>query len=408
MKEHISEDGNTGVPARLWRAFALTWRAMLADKGALTLLFVGGVIYSFFYPLPYSRESVTQVPVAIVDQDHSALSRQIARYAAAHPSIKVVAVTPDLRVAQDLIWRNDIAGTLFLPAGLQNKVLAGRAAEVELAGNGLYLMLNKAALNGLAEVVGTVSAGIEIKRLGAATPSAPQAAQQRQPVTVNAVPLFNVREGYGAYIVPGVATLIVQQTLLMAISMMFGTWAQRRDCPLARDAAGYCGMLLAYASVAAVNCAYFFGFVLWWQDYPRGGNGVGLAVFTALFALTVAAFGILLGTLFRTRERGAQLLIVTSLPVLFLAGLAWPETALPPALSLARWLLPSTAGIQGFIALNQLGASLAQVRHELLALLGLLTVSVAGGLARWRQLKELGPVDDDLIPGGGNHHERTG
>ncbi|CDG83788.1 ABC transporter permease [Janthinobacterium agaricidamnosum] len=368
---------------RLSQAFLLTWRAMLSDKGALTLLFAGGIIYSFFYPLPYTRESVQQVPVAVVDQDRSAMSRQITRYAMAHPSVKVVAVTPDLNVAQDLIWRNDIAGILFIPSGLQSKVLSGRSADVEVAGNGLYLMLNKAALNGLAEVIGTVSAGIEIKRLGAATPSVAQAAGQRQPIGVNPVPLFNVREGYGAYVVPGVATLIIQQTLLMAITMMFGTWFQRQTFPLARDGAAYCGMLLAYASVAAINCAYFFGFVFWWQDYPRGGNPGGLALLIVLFSLTLAAFGMLLGMLFRTRERGMQLLIATSMPVMFLAGLTWPDTALAPVLSWLRWLIPSTAGIQGFIALNQLGASLQEIRHELIGLIILLLVSVLLGLWRW-------------------------
>jgi ABC-2 type transport system permease protein len=372
-----------------WRAFALTWRAMVTDAGALSLLFVGGIIYSFFYPLPYSRESVQQVPVAVIDQDRSAMSRQITRYAMAHPSIKVVRVTPDLREAQDLIWRNEIAGTLYIPAGLQTKVLSGLGAEVEVAGNGVYIMLNKAALNGLAEVVGTVSAGIEVKRLAASSPSGAQTAAQRQPVAVNAVPLFNVREGYGAYIVPGVATLIIQQTLLMSIAMMFGTWAQARSFPFGPGLGNYCGILLAFASVAAINCSYYFGFVFWWQDYPRGGNPGGLAVFVVLFSLTVSAFGILLGTLFRTRERGAQLLIATSMPLIFMAGLTWPDTALPPVLQFARWLVPSTAGIQGFIALNQLGASLYEVRREAFSLLALLLASLVLGAIRWRHAYRL-------------------
>lgn len=371
---------------RTGRAFIDTWRAMLSDLGVVTLLFVGGVLYSFFYPLPYSRESVLQVPVAIVDQDQSALSRQLERFAMAHPSLKVIAVTPDLRVAQDLLWRNQIAGTLFIPAGLQTKVLAGRAAEMEIAGNGAFLVLNKAALNGFAEVVGTVSAGIELKRLAASSPSPGQTAAQRQPINVNAVPLFNVREGYGAYVVPGVATLILQQTLLMGIAMLMGTWVERRAFPITRDVPGYFGMLSAFASVSVINSAYYFGFVMWWQDYPRGGNPAGFALFVVLFGFTVAAFGILLGSLFRTRERSMQLLIATSLPILFLTGLAWPDQALPTFLRLTRWLIPATAGVQGFIALNQLGAALAEVRGEAAALLGLLLASGVIGALRWRRL----------------------
>lgn len=364
-------------------AFAATWRAMFSDFGALTLLFVGGLIYSFFYPLPYSRESVLQVPVAVVDQDGSALSRQLARYAAAQPAVRVLEVGSDLRRAQQLLWQGQITGLLFIPAGLQSKVLAGRAAEVEIAGNGLYMVMNKAALNGLAEAIGTVSAGIELKRLAATTPSAAQAQQQRAPVGVNAVALFNPREGYGSYIVPGVAVLIIQQTLLMAVGLMLGGWVEQGGGPVPRTAAGYWGMLLAFSGVAMINSAYYFGFVLWWQDYPRAGRLSNLLLFGLLFALTVGALSVLLATLFRTRERSAQLLLATALPMLFVSGLSWPVEALPPALQALRWLLPSTPGIQGLIALNQLGAGLAEVRNEALALLAMLLLSIAGGLWRW-------------------------
>ena len=270
-------------------------------------------------------------------------------------------------------------------------MLAGRAAQAQVAGNGLYLMLNKVALNGLAEVVGTVSAGIELKRLAAATPSNYQANGQRAPIAFDAVPLFNVKEGYGAYVVPGVATLIVQQTLLIGMTMLFGTWYQRKTFPLAgrRTAGGYIGMLLAFASVAFLNCCYFFGFVFWFQDYPRGGNFGGLLLLLLLFSLTVAAFGMLLAMLFRTRERGTQLMIATSMPVLFLAGLTWPVSSMPVPLQALRWLLPSTAGIQGFVALNQLGASLYEIRHEVAGLAGLLLACLVLGWRRWRMEEKI-------------------
>jgi len=59
--------------------------------------------------------------------------------------------------------------------------------------------------------------------------------------------LFNVREGYGAYVVPGVVVLIIQQTLLMAVAMLLGTWAERGQGPMLRTVAGYSGLQLAVA-----------------------------------------------------------------------------------------------------------------------------------------------------------------
>lgn len=377
---------DTGASDSIWSAFLATWRAMVTDKGAFTLIFIGGIIYSFFYPLPYEREVVQRVPVVIVDEDQSAISRQITRYAMAHPSIDVVRVTPSLEEAQHMIWRNEAAGSMYLPNDLQRNVLSGKKAEVEVAGNGLYLMLNKAALNGLAEVVGTVSAGIDIKRLAARAQSEEKAIEERAPVSVNPVALFNIKEGYGAYVVPGVAVLILQQTLLMAMTMMFGTWFQKKSFPYGASLKQYAGMLCAFSLAALLNAAYYFGFVLWMHDYPRGGNFAGLVVLAVLFSLTIAACGIVLGMLFRTRERGMQLLIATSMPILFVSGLTWPETSLPTVLYYVRWLLPSTSGVQGFIAVNQLGASLYEVRRELVILTCLLVAFVWIGCARWKTI----------------------
>lgn len=389
MPDSIPPQKTTSKPSHgIWSAFITTWRAMIADFGAFTLLFIGGIIYSFFYPLPYQQEIVQQVPVVIVDADQSAMSRQITRYAKAHPAINVVRVTPSLQEAQEMIWKNEAAGSLYLPDTLQANILSGRKAEVEVSGNALYLMLNKAALNGLAEVVGTVSAGIDLKRILATAQASEKAAQERQPVGINAVPLFNIKEGYGAYVVPGVATLIIQQTLLMAIAMMFGTWFQKKSFPYTTSLSHYTGMLCAFSCVAIINCLYYFGFVLWLQDYPRGGNFAGLIVLTVLFSFTIAACGMLMGMWFRTRERGMQLLIATSMPILFLSGLTWPDTALPTVLYYLRWLLPSTAGIQGFIGVNQLGASLYEIRHEITVLCVLLIAFVWGGCVRWKTMQQ--------------------
>lgn len=367
----------------MMHAFFTTWKALFQDKAALLLFFVSGIIYSFFYPLPYNAETVQGVPIAVVDQDNSALSRQLIRYADAHPGITIVAVSARPDAAQALLWQGDAAGTLIIPADFSRKVLAGQQPEVEVAGHGAYPMLNKVALNALAEVAGTVSAGIEIKRLGAGAPA--QIESQRQPLATESLPMFNVAEGYASYIVPGVVVLVMQQTFLLGIGLLFGTWTDAKTFPYKAGSASYFGALNAFALVVILNALYFFGFVFWWQGYPRGGNWIGSAVMTVAFAYCVAALGMYIGLFFRTRERSVQLLIATSMPIVFLSGLTWPTSALPEVLQALRWLIPSSAGIQGLVATNQMGASLHEVRVEMAALLGLAVLFVCLGLHKWRQ-----------------------
>ena len=375
-------DRAPGFRHGLLAAFATFWRAALGDAGVLTMLFGAPLLYAFFYPLPYERQVVEQVPIAIVDQDRSALSQQLVRFAKAHPRLTVREVMPDLGSAQDRLWRNEVAGVMIIPSGLARDVLAGRPVVVTLAGDGGYLLLNKVVVGAMTEVAGTLSAGIEIRRLQAGTSSPDQARRQRQPVDVNGVALYNTYEGYGSYIVPGVAVLIIQQTLLIGVGMVFGMRAERGDPPLVPSAGGWLGAWLAVALVPLLTCAFYFGFVMWLQDYPRGGNGGGLMLFTVVFAFTLAATALMLGLLFRSRERSALLLIGLSMPMLFVSGFSWPVEAMPAPLQTLRWLLPSTPGIQGMVALNQLGASVGEVLPELLALM--VQMAVYGAIAAWQ------------------------
>ncbi len=361
---------STDAPHTPRPGFVAAWhdtlRAVLRDRGVLLILLLAPVIYGFFYPWPYGTEAVTRVPVALVDQDHTGLSRQIARFAMASPRLDVRLVTSDAREAQQALWRGDIEGYAVLPDGLKRDVLRGAPAVVAVEGNGAYALLNKAVLYGFAEAVGTVSAGIEIRKLQAAGQSARQAAQSRSPLNLQAVALFNPTEGYGSYVVPAVALLILQQTLLMGAAMLAGTWAEAGR--LRAGAGAWLGRVAALSAVGCFSGLFYFGWVFTLQDYPRGGNPAGALLLLAFYVPAIAAAGLALGCWLRDRERALQVVLFTSLPMAFLSGFSWPVEALPAPLQALRWLLPSTAGIQASLRLNQMGAPVSAVLPQLLAL----------------------------------------
>lgn len=356
---------------RFFAAWRETLQAVLKDSGVLLLLVAAPVLYAFFYPWPYTEQAVTRVPVAIVDLDHTSLSRQIGRFASANPRIDVRWITGDLRQAQEALWRGDIEGFAVLPADLKRHVVRSSPATVTIEGDGAYALLNKAVLYGFAEAVGTVSAGIEIKRLRVAGQSARQAQAARNPIATQLVPLFNTTEGYGAYVVPAVALLIVQQTLLMGVALLVGTWVEQN-----RHQAGvaeWLGRLAALACFGLASGLFYTGWVFVWQDYPRGGNPWGSVLMLTLYACAVAPVGALLGLWFRDRERAMQVLLLTALPMAFLSGFSWPVEALDAPLQVLRWCIPSTAAIQASLRLNQMGAPLQAVAWPL-AVLGAISI----------------------------------
>ena len=60
--------------------------------------------------------------------------------------------------------------------------------------------------------------------------------------------------------------------------------------------------------------------------------------------------------------------------VIFLAGVAWPPEAIPPVLRALGRAIPSTAGIEALIRIDQTAAGLAEVRGHWLQLWALVLV----------------------------------
>ncbi|MCH8538222.1 MAG: ABC transporter permease, partial [Alkalimonas sp.] len=117
----------------IWQHSIATWRAILSDKGAVLLLFVAGIIYSFFYPLPYHYEQVEAVPVIVVDQDSSSSSRTLQRLLLASPHLDIQQLGHDTADIQHALWQGDVMALIIIPSGFHRELLSGRQAEVQIA-----------------------------------------------------------------------------------------------------------------------------------------------------------------------------------------------------------------------------------------------------------------------------------
>ncbi|MGP5406226.1 ABC transporter permease [Psychrobacter celer] len=366
---HNAKGTQPQPPAQgFFASFFQTLTDVFTDKGIVLMLIIAPIIYGFFYPWPYSSEVVNHVPVGIVDEDNSDLSRTIVRYASASPQLDTRRFL-DEQSAKEAIWADEIAGYMVIPSGLEQNVLSGKAASVSVLGNGGYFLLNKNVQMGFLKAVSTVSAGVKIKKSVAQGAYAPTAAQNAQAVPLQIVPLYNQTEGYGAYVVPAVSIIILQQTLLMATAMLIGTWYEQRRHQT--SISGWLGRITALSTLSFLIGCFYYGWAFELHHYPRGQNMLGSLLFLLLFCPAVATLGCLLGLWFRQRERSMQILIFSSLPMFFVSGYPWPADQLPTFLQIVRWFIPTTPAINTSVQLNQMGASISQVATGFYALAAL-------------------------------------
>ena len=93
-----------GSGARRSGAFAAEWRRALGDRGVFGLFVLAPVLYAVFYPQPYLGQIVRNIPIAVVDQDHSELGRGLIQALDAHGNISVALRASSYREAEDAIF----------------------------------------------------------------------------------------------------------------------------------------------------------------------------------------------------------------------------------------------------------------------------------------------------------------
>lgn len=360
----------------LREGFSRTLRAIAGDRYAMVAMIGAVLLYSVFYPSAYRHQVAGNLPVVVVDQDHSRTSRALLQRVDALREVRITAGASDLPSARRLLEAGEVEAIVLLPPGFERDILRGGQGQVVLLGNGAYLGRSATALGGIA---GAVTA---FARDAAATQAGFMGVPASPPVQVVHRPLFNTREGYGSSIVSGVSELIVHQTLLLGMGVLLGTRRQALSRRLQFSGGALLGMAAAFWVVGLGGLLFYAGFTAWVQDYPRGGSLPGLLLACGLFVAATVAFGLCVGSLFDNRERAFQYVTAVSIPLFFLSGLSWPAAMSPPVLVALSRLLPIAPGINAVVGANQMGASLGELAPELLNLAALAVFY--GAIARWR------------------------
>ena len=101
------------------------WRSISANAAILLVLMGGIFAYGLLYNLMYAPNLVRKTPVAIVDNSHSALSREYIRLLNATPQASVYALTPNYLEAKEWLKQSKVDGILYLPADFDTRVGRG-------------------------------------------------------------------------------------------------------------------------------------------------------------------------------------------------------------------------------------------------------------------------------------------
>jgi ABC-2 type transport system permease protein len=352
----------------LLRCFRQTLRRIFRDKGTLVLLVGASVVYALFYPTVYLKQILRKLPIVVVDRDRTALSRQLTRWLDASEAASVAARSNDLDAAQDSVRAGSSGAVLLIPQDFERHVLRQEPAYVEAYVDASYLLVYSTALRAINGVVGTLSAGVSVRRMQAAGLTTQAALERAQPVTFVSWPLFNAFAGYGSFVVPAVFILILQQTMLIGIGALRVAESQDDDSSQEPLWAILGGKLGATTLIYLGHAVFMFAVVFHLYGFPMRASWPDVVVFLVPYFAAVTLLGLTIAGLFHRPESSTVALAMTSLPALFMSGISFPADVQARWVQVLATALPSTFGIQGFLQLAEMGARLDQTLRAWAAL----------------------------------------
>ena len=362
--------------------------AIFQDSGALLLLVIALPLYTIIYSTAYGSEVVRNVAIGVVDEDKTSSSRELINGIISGPNTAIRYEPQSILEAQELYLDDKIFGIVYIPHGYEHNLLSNTQANIGLILDGSHLLLYRQVLEQVATDALTQGATIELMRLVERGESEPSAMATIEPVTLDMHHLYNRSLGYGSFVMPSVIMVIIQQTLVIGLAMIA---ARRRRKGLGIEnisASSIIAKILVYLIIYGVNLTIILGVV--WQvfGFPYIGNTIDVALFVALYIIATLALGIAVAQLFKRRESPLLLLLSTSVPILLLAGVSYPREAYDSWLYNIGRLLPSSSGVDGFIALASRGATLSDILPEIITLSLLAIIYFALALIKNRKLQQ--------------------
>lgn len=339
-------------------------KRIFSDAGVMLLFFGATIIYPLLYSVSYNSEVLREVKVAVVDLDNSKGSRDLTRKIDATEQVRVGAEPLSLAEATELFYKGRVNGIVVIPESYSKDIVSGSQAYVALYADASYMLIYKQVLQGTMSAVMAVSTKAKVNRYVMQGVNPELAINYSAPVDFVSEPLYNAVSGYGSYAVPPLLLLIIQQSLLMGIGMLGGSQRER-------GLTSYIGILaqlkgstvrllfgkvLAYLTVYIPVVFYLIFFVIRGLKFPQYGHISDILIFLLPFLLASMFLGMLLSTMFKSREQSLITLLFTSVPLLFLSGFSWPVEALPRALNYVAQLFPVVPAIKGFIKINSMEA----------------------------------------------------
>ena len=202
----------------MWSGMLRELRYLLTHKWdlclvTLTPLFIIVLFFSMFY-----QGKPEHLPIAIIDQDQSELSRNIEKYVSHNSTLKIALISQSPDEVEKLLNQTQIWGYISIPAGAEQRLVQAQDAEISIAFNQSYFSVGNAISSAM--LFSTLEATIDFTRQNYLANSLPYLDIPTPNVKIS--PLYNPSLSYEFYLEPFMIPAILHLLLCCCVAFAVG------------------------------------------------------------------------------------------------------------------------------------------------------------------------------------------
>jgi ABC-2 type transport system permease protein len=284
---------------------------------------------------------------------------------------------------EEALRRGEANFVVVIPPGFERDVVRGRAPEILVAADASDPSATGGAVAALSGIVNVAISETLTGPLAASAGAAP-------PFSVIVHREYNPEGKTSTNIVPGLLAIILSMTMVMITAVAIVKESERGTMEMliatpVRPLEVMLGKILPYVFVGYVQTLVFLTAARLIFGVPFEGSPLAFFVGFNLFIVVNLALGFLISTAARSQMQAMQLSFFTILPSILLSGFMFPFAGMPGWAQVLGTGVPATHFLLIVRKVMLKGGELADVTHELVALVVILVVISVIAMLRYRQ-----------------------
>ncbi|OCG10211.1 ABC transporter permease [Gilliamella sp. wkB178] len=321
--------------------------------------------------LVYSNGTITNLPVAIVDLDHTPASHSLIRSLNTSTKIEISMYESSLQAYDDINTRKLFA-VITIPRNFEKKLLNGEEITIPAYGDASSRLANGLIQLDLRGIYQQILTDINTKIMRNSGFSDKQINIILSPINGQTEPLYNAGISFAAITFPGLLVMLLQHSFLIAATRTNITLSSlpQGKPPKIVVFGSLCGLIPIWLFLSIV----LFGLWPWVLGYRQLASIPEILVMTFPLLIGVMGLSKLVTECLRRTEMIYLTLAFLTTPVFYLSGTIWPIDAMPLWVQFVSYLLPSTWATNMIAGVNQMGISLSDnlLNIFMILLLGLI------------------------------------